>query len=71
MLSRDDISDMARSWKEKFTSFSDNNVEDYYSDLSIDDPKAAANMVQKDATLGVDAVLKTVGPLFQRYSAGC
>jgi hypothetical protein len=63
MITRGDISDKARSWKEKFTSFSDRNVEDYYSDLSLDDPKAAANQPSKDPTLGVDAVLKTVSAL--------
>lgn len=59
MITRSDISDAARSLREKFTSFSDRNVEDYYSDLSIDDPKAAAN--QPPPTLGVDPVVKTVG----------
>jgi hypothetical protein len=52
---------MTRSWKEKFTSFSDKNVEDYYSDLSLDDPKAAVKpQTPKDPTVGVDAVIKTV-----------
>ena len=58
MITRSDISDAARSLREKFTSFSDKNVEDYYSDLSLDDPKAAAS--QPTPTLGVDPVLKTV-----------
>lgn len=67
MITRGDISDMARSWKEKFTSFSDSNVADYYSDISLDDPKAAANQAPKDPTLGVDAVLKTVSALSQTH----
>jgi hypothetical protein len=61
MITHGAISDMARSWKEKF--FSDGNIEDYYSDLSLDDPKAVANQPPKDPTLGVDAVLKTVSAL--------
>lgn len=59
MITRSDISDAARSLRERFTSFSDRNVQDYYSDLSIDDPEAAAN--QPPSTLGVDPVVKTVG----------
>jgi hypothetical protein len=61
MITRSDISDITRSWKEKFASFSDRNVEDYYSDLSLDDPKAASP-ASKDPTFGSDAVLKTVSP---------
>lgn len=62
MLTRGDILDAARSLREKFTSLSDRNVEDYYNDLdlSIDDPQKPPPLPAKEPTFGVDAVLKTV-----------
>src|ERR1700759_3740180 len=64
MLTPSDIKETARSWKdecsERFASISEKNVEDYYSDLSLegDDPKSP-KVVSKDPTFGVDAVMKT------------
>src|ERR1700761_7931808 len=58
MITRSDISDKLDSWKQKFSSISDRNLSDYYSDLSIDDPKASQQL-SKDPTFGADAILKT------------
>jgi hypothetical protein len=62
MISTSDIGDMTRTWKEKFSSISDKNIDTYYDDLSsdpsIDDPKVP-KPPPKDPTFGVDAVLKT------------
>jgi hypothetical protein len=64
MLTPSDIKDTARSWKEKcsekFASISERNVEDYYSDLSLDENDLKSpKLAPKDPTFGVDAVLKT------------
>jgi hypothetical protein len=59
MFGPSDISTVARNWKEKFRSIGDKNVDDCYSDFSLDDDPKAPKLAPKDPTFGVDAVLKT------------
>jgi hypothetical protein len=59
MFGPNDISSVARNWKEKFTSISDKHIDDYYSDLSLEDDPKAAKLTPKESTFGVDAVSKT------------
>jgi hypothetical protein len=59
MFGPSDVSSVARNWKEKFTSISDKHIDDYYSDLSLEDDSKASVLATKDPTFGVDAVSKT------------
>jgi hypothetical protein len=59
MFGPSDISAMARNWKEKISSINEKNIDDYYSDLSLEDDPKAPKPATKDPAFGVDAVLKT------------